>query len=119
MFADKRAIGIGDILTIIVQENTSTTKDNNTKTSKKSGVDASISSFLYSPMASGLLTKGGKLPALKFDVKNDFDGGGKINNSEKIVARIAVTVIDRLPNHNLVVQGTRRTAFSGETQDAV
>jgi flagellar L-ring protein precursor FlgH len=28
-------------------------------------------------------------------------------------------VIDRLPNHNLVVQGTRRTAFSGETQDAV
>ena len=40
------------------------TKDNSTKTSKKSGVDASLSSVLFSPDASGLMTKGGKLPAL-------------------------------------------------------
>ena len=49
MIGDKRAHGVGDILTIIVQENSSTTKDNNTKTSKSSGVDASLSTFLYSP----------------------------------------------------------------------
>jgi flagellar L-ring protein precursor FlgH len=119
MIGDKRAHGVGDILTIIVQENSSTTKDNNTKTSKTSGVDASISSFLYSPLASGLLTKGGSLPALKFNAKNDFNGGGQINNTEKIVAKIAVRVIDKLPNRNLVIEGTRRSAFSGETQDIV
>jgi flagellar L-ring protein precursor FlgH len=119
MFSDNRAVRLGDILTIVVQENTSTSKDNNTQTSKKSALDASIATFLYSPAASGLLTKGGQMPAIKYSSKNDFDGGGKINNSEKIVARIAVTVVDRLPNRNLVVQGTRRTAFSGETQDVV
>jgi len=119
MFADSRAVRLGDILTIVVQENTSTSKDNNTQTSKKTALDASIATFLYSPAASGLLTKGGQMPAIKYNSKNDFDGGGKINNSEKIVARIAVTVIDRLPNRNLLVQGTRRTAFSGETQDVV
>ena len=119
MFSDSRAVRLGDILTIVVQENTSTSKDNNTQTSKKSALDASIATFLYSPAASGLLTKGGQMPAIKYNSKHDFDGGGKINNSEKIVARIAVTVIDRLPNRNLVVQGTRRTAFSGETQDVV
>jgi flagellar L-ring protein precursor FlgH len=119
MFSDSRAVRLGDILTIVVQENTSTSKDNNTQTSKKSALDASIATFLYSPAASGLLTKGGQMPAIKYNSKHDFDGGGKINNSEKIVARIAVTVVDRLPNRNLVVQGTRRTAFSGETQDVV
>ena len=119
MIGDKRAHGVGDILTIIVQENSSTTKDNNTKTSKSSGVDASVSTFLYSPLASGLLSKAGKMPAMKFDAKNDFTGGGQINNSEKIVAKIAVRVIDKLPNRNLEIEGTRRSAFGGETQDVV
>jgi len=119
LVADKRGAAVGDIVTIIVQENTTTAKDNNTKTSKSSGVDASISSFLYSPTASGLLTKNGKLPALKFNAKTDFDGGGAINNTEKIVARIAVRVIDVLPNRNLVLEGSRETAFAGEQQTAI
>src|SRR5438128_1575010 len=80
MVGDKRAAGVGDILSIVVQESSTATKDNNTQTSKKSSIDASINTFLYSPGASGLLTKGGKLPALQLSGKQDFDGGGKINN---------------------------------------
>lgn len=119
MVADKRAAEVGDILSIAVQENSTASKDNKTKTSKSTGVDASITTFLYSPDASSALTKGGKMPALKYSSKNDFEGGGSINNSEKIIARIAVQVIDRLPNGNLVVEGHRTTAFSGETQEIV
>src|SRR5215470_17695240 len=117
LVGDKRAVGVGDILHILVEESNSTTKDNSTKTSKKASVDASINTFLYSPTASGLLTKGGQLPALKYSSASDFDGGGKINNSEHIVARIAVQVVDTLPNGNLIIEGKRQTAFSGETQD--
>ena len=117
--SDKRAVAIGDILTIVVQENSVTTKENNTKTAKKVGVDASISSFFYSPAASGLLTKGGNLPALKFDSQQTFDGGGSVNNAEKIVAQIAVRVIDVLPNKSLVIEGRRQTSFAHETQDAI
>lgn len=119
MYVDKRATKVGDILTIIVQENTTATKDNKTATAKESSVDASIASFLYSPAASGLLTKGGQLPALKFDAKNGFTGGGSINNSEQIVARVAVRVIDVLPNGNLMIEGTRDTSFGGEQQTVV
>ena len=54
LIADKRANRVGDILTIIVQESSSATKDNNTKTSKASGVDASIASFLFGPTASSI-----------------------------------------------------------------
>ena len=56
---------------------------------------------------------------MKFSAKSDFEGGGTINNSERIIARIAVQVVDVLPNHNLVIEGRRNTAFAGETQDAV
>jgi flagellar L-ring protein precursor FlgH len=119
MVSDKRAHAVGDVLTILIQENNSASKDNTTKTSKSSAIDASIASFLYSPAASGFLTKGGQLPALKASSKHDFDGGGKISNTEKITSRIGVRVVDVLPNGNLVVEGQRTTSFAGETQEAV
>ena len=119
MFADRRGRSVGDIITIIVQENNTATKQNNTKTTRKNSADTSISSFLYGPAASGLLTQGGKYPALKLSGAKDFDGGGSINNSESINTRVAVRVIEVLPNHNLVVEGRRETSFSGETQEAI
>lgn len=119
LVSDKRAYAVGDILHILVQESTSASKNNNTKTSKKSDLDAKLTALFYSPAASGLLTKGGQLPTLKFGSSSSFDGGGKIDNSERIAARIAVVVVDTLPNGNLVVEGRRQTVIGGETQDIV
>jgi flagellar L-ring protein FlgH len=119
MVSDKRAVRVGDIVHILVQENNSTSKNNNTTTKKSSDVDAKLATFLYSPTASKFLTKNGEMPALKFSSSYGFDGGGKIENSEKIVARVAVVVIDVLPNGNLVIEGRRQTSFSGETQDII
>jgi flagellar L-ring protein precursor FlgH len=119
MFADKKARRVGDIVTIVVQQVNSATRNNNTTTSKQTAVDASIASFLYGPAASGLLTKGGAYPAMSFSGKNTYSGGGQINNAETITDQVAVRVIDVLPNGNLVVEGRRHTAFSDEKQDAV
>lgn len=119
MYSDKRASRVGDLITIVVQESTTASKDNATSTSKKASMDAAITSFLYSPGASGLLTKGGQLPALKYASANNFDGGGTIKNSEQIVAHVTVRVIDVLPNGNMMIEGTRETSFSGEKQNIV
>ena len=59
------------------------------------------------------------MPALKYSAKSDFDGGGKINNAERITARIAVRVVDVLPNGQMIVEGRRDTSFSGEKQEAI
>jgi len=119
MVSDKRAYAVGDIVTILVQESNTATKNNNTKTSKSTGIDANINSLLFGPTASGLLTKKGQYPAISMSGKNTFDGGGTIANSENITARISVCVVDTLPNGNLVLEGTRQTAFAHETLDAV
>jgi flagellar L-ring protein FlgH len=119
MFADKKAHSVGDIVTIVIQENNAASRNNNTTTSKKASQDASITSFFYSPATSGLLTKGGALPAVKYSSDNEFNGGGQINNQETISAQLSVRVIDVLPNGNLVIEGHRQTTFSGERQDAI
>lgn len=119
MAGDKKAQCVGDILTILIQENNGATRANNTTTSKKTSLNAAIASLLYGPSVSGLLTKKGTLPAINYTSDAEFNGGGSINNAETITAQVSVMVKDVLPNGNLVIEGTLRTAFSGEKQDAV
>jgi flagellar L-ring protein precursor FlgH len=117
--ADKRGSAVGDILTVVIQENTTANKNNETKTEKTSSLSAAITSFLYPAGASSLLTSGGKLPAMAYNSDLKHDGSGAINNSESIVAHIAVKIIDVLPNNSLVIEGKRETSFSGEHQTIV
>ena len=74
MFADRRSTGIGDIITIIVSENTTANKNNETKTERSSSLSAGITSFLYPAGSSGLLTKGGNLPAMAYNSDHKHDG---------------------------------------------
>jgi flagellar L-ring protein precursor FlgH len=119
MCGDKKAQTVGDILTILIQENNGATRQNNTTTSKKASLNAAIASILYSPTTSGLLTKKGALPAINYTSDAEFNGGGSINNAETITAQVSVKVVDVLPNGNMVVEGQLHTAFSGEKQDAI
>lgn len=112
MYADKRGVNLGDILTIVVQENTTATKNNETKTEKSSSLTAQITSFFFP----GWLNVKGSTPALQYNADAKHDGSGAINNSEAIVAHVAVKVMDILPNHNLVVEGKRETSFADEKQ---
>jgi flagellar L-ring protein precursor FlgH len=115
MFADRHATGIGDILTIVVSEISSANKNNETKTEKNSSWTAAVTSFLYP----GFLQYKGTTPAVQYNSDLKHDGSGAINNSEVIVAQVAVKVMDVLPNHNLVVEGRRETSFAGEHQTIV
>ena len=120
LIGDKKAHAIGDIVTVVVQEANSATKDSSTSSSKNSSSDSSINSFFYSPGASSLLTRGSNsFPALKFSSKNDFQGGGQINNSETINIRFGVVVVDVLPNKNLVVEGMRRSTVAGDSRTVI
>lgn len=119
LISDSRANAVGDIISVIVQESASTKKDTSTKSSKSTSTDAALQSFLFAPTASNFMTKGGKLPAMAMTSNNNFDGGGAINNSETIVARFGVRVVDVLPNKNMIVEGLRQTSFSGESRTVI
>ena len=119
LVADNRARNVGDILTIVVEETNESAKQNNTKTAKKTGISASISSFLFGAGQDGFLTRGGKYPSMDMKSDKSFEGGGTINNSERITARIAVRVTEVLPNGHMMLEGRRMTLVGGEEQQAV
>ena len=119
MFCDKRGVNVGDILTIVVQENSTANKNNATTTERSSSLSSAITSFFYSPGASSLLTKGGQLPAVAYNSDQKHAGNGVIADSESIVAQVAVRIVDVLPNGNLVVEGKRETSFSNEHQTII
>jgi flagellar L-ring protein precursor FlgH len=119
LISDVRARQIGDILTVIIQENKTASKNTSSKSSKKTGVDAGIDAFLFNPAASGLLTKRGQMPSMKLNASSDFEGGGNVSSTEKITTRLSVRVVDMLPNRQYLVEGAQKTSFSGESQDVV
>ncbi len=96
MFADKKARDVGDIVTIVINESTtlSATKSrSNSKegeTSLESGVG--IFRFLAAASASG---------------SDSFKADGSADDTNSFRGQITVTVIEVLPNDNMVVEGTQ------------
>ncbi len=115
IFADRKAAGRGDILTIIVAESAVAQSSQNKKTNRESSVEDALKNFIFA----GLGTHKGEAPSLSLKGKSTNSGGGDISNSQSISSRAAVHVTDVLPNGNLVIEGVRVVTFAGETQYVV
>lgn len=103
LFEDLKAGRVGDILTVRLVEKTDASKNSQTQTAK------STSATLANPEIFGRpLTKDGT-PLFSGSLEGDtsFDGQGASSQSNSLTGDITVTVIDRLPNGNLVIQGEK------------
>jgi flagellar L-ring protein precursor FlgH len=141
MFADKVARGIGDILTIVVEDTYKTTSTSKLVTEDSSdggaGLGIAFNSFFNqflqaAPRLLGLATGptttseenaqvpvgGGfnnvTIPTLDFATKSSWDATGSSENGLSANSRTAVTVVDVLPNGNLVVEGSKIIRTSNE-----
>tara|TARA_B100001029_G_scaffold93297_1_gene76535 strand:+ start:785 stop:1393 length:609 start_codon:yes stop_codon:yes gene_type:complete len=126
LFTDHKAKRVGDIITVLVQENNSASRNSSTKTEKKGDISASISSFFTGNIQNKISSNNdevnagaAQLPKLETTSQNKFEGSGAVNNSGSINSRFAVRVVDVLPNKNLIIEGVRRTSFSGESQTII
>ncbi len=117
LFADKRAFGIGDILTISVSEGSSLNASQNTSRTRDSKVDNAVTQFLFAQ--SGFGKHKGELPKTQAETKSISKGGGDVTNSQNLRSQVSVVIIDVLPNGVLVLEGARLISFGGETYYAV
>lgn len=115
MFADRKASAKGDILTIIVAESAVAQSSQSKTANRDSSLQDAISRFIYP----GLAAHKGQLPGITAGGSASYSGGGDVSNSQSLHARAAVTIIDVLPNGNMVIEGVRIVTFSGETQYVV
>ena len=110
LFEDRRARFVGDTITVTITENTSASAKSNNKLDKSNVGKASVGAL------SGL--PGQTLLGLNYDVSssNAFSGKGEAANNNVFSGSITVTVIDVMPNGNLLVSGEKQLAIGQEQE---
>jgi flagellar L-ring protein precursor FlgH len=103
LFEDYKARRVGDILTVVLMEETNARKSADASSSREANVEVT------DPIVFGRPVTNGGTPILNTDVtgSQSFDGEGEAAQSNMLEGSITVTVAEVLPNGNLVVQGEK------------
>jgi flagellar L-ring protein precursor FlgH len=117
LLADIKARRVGDIVTVIIAEEASASKEASTDTERSSSISAGISSFFG--FEQSLADRNSNLnPSSLIDATTDnsFTGGGKTTRSENLAATLTTQVIKVYPNGNLKIRGGKSVTVNNENQ---
>lgn len=110
--ADQRARHVGDILTVLVQEQTSVVNQEKVQRTNDTTLAARLEAFTLNNNT----FPDAVLPKIDVRKEQAFNGQAKQNSDSNVKASIAVVVIDVQPNGNLVVAGVRSVTVNDETR---
>lgn len=110
LFSDVKASRMGDVISVIVAESNSATKNARTSTSKQEAAEAK-----------GTATTGalaGLFPGMggSLDTSNQFSGQGTTTRNGSLNSRITVKVVDVLPSGNLIIEGSKTMEINEDTE---
>ena len=118
LMLDNKARNVGDTITITVSESSTAENKANTTTSRSHTVSANAS--LSDPTFAGKSVLGG---ATTLGYTGTFDKGltgkGSTDRTNTITAAMTATVVEVLPNGNLVIRGSRWTKVNEEYQQII
>jgi flagellar L-ring protein precursor FlgH len=106
LFEDRRARSVGDILTISISETTSATKSSSSTAGRTGSTNASVTGLAGLPGKSLL---GSNVAASSASA---FEGKGDSASNNVFTGTITVTVIEVLPNGNLLVSGEKQLGIN-------
>lgn len=111
LFEDRRPRFVGDILTIVVSENVNASKNSAANVSRSGSASAELSLVpkIFGGLMSGSLSSGGS-------GKNNLSAKGGANAANTFNGVITVTIVDVLPNGNLLVSGEKQMLINQGTE---
>ena len=119
-FKDQRAKEIGDILTVYIAIDDDADIDNKTERKRTGSEGQSLPNLLG--VAESQLTK--VLPEsvdssslVNMSSTSNTKGEGTISRAEEINLKLAATIVQRLPNGNLVILGSQQVRVNNELRD--
>jgi flagellar L-ring protein precursor FlgH len=119
LFADLKARQVGDMLTVLIEEKDSASKEASTSTDRNSSVSAALPHLLgleNSKLVSELPGNPDLNTLLGADFSNSFAGNGSTSRKGQLNASLAVQVIGAYPNGNLKIRGGKEVMVNSEVQ---
>lgn len=117
LFSDTKARQVGDLLTVLVSENTNATRSLGTKKSKKSAHSTSLDAvFGYETSLAQKNPNFKPKTALDISDQKTFDGSGSTNNSDVLTASVTAVITHLYPNGNMKVVGRRQVTINHQPQ---
>lgn len=118
LYRDIKARDIGDVLTIVVSEESRASKTSQTGTNRSRNFSGSAS---FGGATAGDKTLMGPLTlnAYQGEFGTGFTGQGSTTKKDSMTAYMTATVMDVLPNGNLFIRGSRWTKVNNEMQQIV
>jgi flagellar L-ring protein precursor FlgH len=112
LFEERRAVRVGDTLTVMLNETTRASKDigTNARRLSSNGLNAGFN------MSSGTATPTALNSGVNTNGNTNFDSKGGSSASNQFLGTITVTVLEVLPNGNLNVAGEKRLAVGHEEE---
>jgi len=115
--ADLRAQNVGDIVTVIILEKASASKEASTETDRDSGIKAGFPTFFG--LEKKVVENNPNLdPAnlIEANIQNNFKGSGKTTRKENLLATLTTQVIKVYPNGNMKIRGGKSVVVNNENQ---
>ena len=119
LFADRKAMNVNDIVTVVISERANQSSSGKHDTSKNSAI--SLGGGLFSAGSaplSTLATQLNKAGDIGFSAgnKNEFTGAGSSVRAEAFTTTISARIIKVLENGNYFIEGSRELLINGEKQ---
>lgn len=108
LFQDNKAREVGDLLTVVLVERTSSTSRAKTAVSKNSGLS------MGAPVIAGLPVtyNGQSILQAEIEAGRDFNGSGDSTQSNRLDGEVTVSVVKELGNGNLLVSGQKQVRLN-------
>lgn len=117
---DFKARRKGDIITIVISENASASKEAKTDTKRGTSISAGIPNFMGLENVGLLKNNIGDLSKLiNASVDSQYGGSGSTSRKEVLNATITARVVEVIPNGNLMIEGRRNVKVNNEDQEIV
>lgn len=115
---DSRARNVGDLMTVIISESSAVQNNENNSMNKASSND--INSSIEGASGGGFATQAANASLeIANSAKRAFSGRSTYSDSRAYTDHITVTVVDVLPNGNMIISGRRCLTIAGEKRTLV
>lgn len=119
LLGDRRASRQGDILTVVIDIDESAAISNTTGRSRDGSVSGGVTQLLGLPQVIDrrLPTGASLATAVQTQGGTAFNGTGSVARSEQLELRIAATVVERLPNGVMRLEGSQEVRVNNELRE--